>query len=117
MHTIDAADAAGPAMSADSDVPPGGALIDDSVTFRRILGHFATGIVVVTAHDTEPIGMTFGLRERNDVFGQRCCGIDRDQRQIRLPRRNLFRQRHKAGLNGLGHRGQHRGRLQLRDRL
>ena len=45
-------------MSADSEVPPGGRLIDDGVTFRRILGHFATGIVVVTAHDTEPIGMT-----------------------------------------------------------
>ena len=58
MHAIDAADAAGPAMSADRDLPPGGALIDDSVTFRRILGHFATGVVVVTAHDTEPIGMT-----------------------------------------------------------
>ena len=45
-------------MSADGDVPPGGRLVDDGVTFRRILGHFATGIVVVTAHDTEPIGMT-----------------------------------------------------------
>jgi 3-hydroxy-9,10-secoandrosta-1,3,5(10)-triene-9,17-dione monooxygenase reductase component len=31
---------------------------DDPDTFRRILGHFATGIVVVTAYDTEPIGMT-----------------------------------------------------------
>jgi 3-hydroxy-9,10-secoandrosta-1,3,5(10)-triene-9,17-dione monooxygenase reductase component len=58
MHALDAADAAGSAMSADSDVPPGGRLVDDGVTFRRILGHFATGIVVVTAHDTEPIGMT-----------------------------------------------------------
>jgi 3-hydroxy-9,10-secoandrosta-1,3,5(10)-triene-9,17-dione monooxygenase reductase component len=58
MHAIDAADVAGPAMSADSDVPQGGQLIDDSATFRRILSHFATGIVVVTAHDTEPIGMT-----------------------------------------------------------
>ena len=33
-------------------------LADDPDTFRRILSHFATGIVVVTAHDTEPIGMT-----------------------------------------------------------
>lgn len=55
-----------------SDVPPaarlpedpatraGGSatLADDPDTFRRILSHFATGIVVVTAHDTEPIGMT-----------------------------------------------------------
>jgi 3-hydroxy-9,10-secoandrosta-1,3,5(10)-triene-9,17-dione monooxygenase reductase component len=58
MHAIDAADPAGFDMGGDSDVPPGGRLIADSVLFRRILGHFATGIVVVTAHDTEPIGMT-----------------------------------------------------------
>jgi flavin reductase (DIM6/NTAB) family NADH-FMN oxidoreductase RutF len=45
-------------MNGSSDAPPGGRLIDDPATFRRILGHFATGIVVVTAHDTEPIGMT-----------------------------------------------------------
>jgi 3-hydroxy-9,10-secoandrosta-1,3,5(10)-triene-9,17-dione monooxygenase reductase component len=45
-------------MSADGPSPPGGRLIDDGVTFRRILGHFATGVVVVTAHDSEPIGMT-----------------------------------------------------------
>jgi 3-hydroxy-9,10-secoandrosta-1,3,5(10)-triene-9,17-dione monooxygenase reductase component len=58
MHAIDSADPAGFDMGGDSDVPPGGRLIADSDLFRRILGHFATGIVVVTAHDTEPIGMT-----------------------------------------------------------
>jgi 3-hydroxy-9,10-secoandrosta-1,3,5(10)-triene-9,17-dione monooxygenase reductase component len=31
---------------------------EDPATFRRILSHFATGIVVVTAYDTEPIGLT-----------------------------------------------------------
>jgi 3-hydroxy-9,10-secoandrosta-1,3,5(10)-triene-9,17-dione monooxygenase reductase component len=37
---------------------PAGRLVSDAVTFRRILSHFATGIVVVTADDGEPIGMT-----------------------------------------------------------
>jgi 3-hydroxy-9,10-secoandrosta-1,3,5(10)-triene-9,17-dione monooxygenase reductase component len=31
---------------------------DEPELFRRILGHFATGVVVVTAFDSEPIGMT-----------------------------------------------------------
>jgi 3-hydroxy-9,10-secoandrosta-1,3,5(10)-triene-9,17-dione monooxygenase reductase component len=57
MHAIDAADPAGFNMNGDSDAPPG-RVIADGALFRRILGHFATGIVVVTAHDTEPIGMT-----------------------------------------------------------
>jgi 3-hydroxy-9,10-secoandrosta-1,3,5(10)-triene-9,17-dione monooxygenase reductase component len=57
MHAIDAADPAGFDMNGDSDAPPG-RVIADGALFRRILGHFATGIVVVTAHDTEPIGMT-----------------------------------------------------------
>ena len=54
MTAVDAA----PMSAGSSDVPPAGSLAADPVTFRRILSHFATGIVVVTAHDTEPIGMT-----------------------------------------------------------
>jgi len=42
------------------------------------------------------------LRERNGVFRQRCAGIDSDQRQIRLPRGDLLRQRLEAGFNGVG---------------
>jgi 3-hydroxy-9,10-secoandrosta-1,3,5(10)-triene-9,17-dione monooxygenase reductase component len=30
----------------------------DPVLFRRVLSHFATGVVVVTAFDSEPLGMT-----------------------------------------------------------
>jgi 3-hydroxy-9,10-secoandrosta-1,3,5(10)-triene-9,17-dione monooxygenase reductase component len=45
-------------MDGSSHVPPGGRLVSDTATFRRILSHFATGIVVVTAYDHEPIGMT-----------------------------------------------------------
>jgi 3-hydroxy-9,10-secoandrosta-1,3,5(10)-triene-9,17-dione monooxygenase reductase component len=33
-------------------------LTHDPVTFRRVLSHFATGVVVVTAFDDEPVGMT-----------------------------------------------------------
>lgn len=58
MSALTTAAAAGAGMSDSSDVPSGGRLIEDPGTFRRILGHFATGIVVVTAHNTEPIGMT-----------------------------------------------------------
>jgi 3-hydroxy-9,10-secoandrosta-1,3,5(10)-triene-9,17-dione monooxygenase reductase component len=56
--------AAKPTTPAGADMPgsqppmPAGRLVSDAVTFRRILSHFATGIVVVTAHDGEPIGMT-----------------------------------------------------------
>jgi flavin reductase (DIM6/NTAB) family NADH-FMN oxidoreductase RutF len=32
--------------------------LDDPAVFRRILGHFATGIVVVTAFGKHPVGMT-----------------------------------------------------------
>ena len=45
-------------MGGSRQVPPSARLISDAGTFRRILSHFATGIVVVTAHDGEPIGMT-----------------------------------------------------------
>ena len=38
---------------------PATAEVTDAAAFRRILGHFATGIVIVTAMDgREPVGMT-----------------------------------------------------------
>lgn len=38
-----------------------GALGPDAVTFRRVLGHHATGVVVITAIDGgEPVGMSVG---------------------------------------------------------
>ena len=41
MTAVDAA----PMSAGSSDVPPAGSLAEDPVTFRRILSHFATGIV------------------------------------------------------------------------
>lgn len=50
--------AAGAGVGGSKPMPPASRLISDVGTFRRILSHFATGVVVVTAHDGEPIGMT-----------------------------------------------------------
>ncbi|MET7420045.1 flavin reductase family protein [Dactylosporangium sp. NPDC005555] len=35
-----------------------GQTLADPAIFRRVLGHFCTGVVIVTAHDDGPIGMT-----------------------------------------------------------
>ena len=51
------------------------------------------------------------LRERNGVFGQRCRGIDRDQRQIGLlSRRSVCASASRPGSTASGHRDQNRGR-------
>jgi flavin reductase (DIM6/NTAB) family NADH-FMN oxidoreductase RutF len=42
-----------------SDIAPAGREVTDPAAFRRILGHFCTGVVVVTAlEDGAPVGMT-----------------------------------------------------------
>ena len=64
----------------------------------------------------QAIEIAAAWRERNGVFGQRCPGIDGDQRKIGLSCGDLFRQRLEAGFNGLGRRRDHnRGRLHLLD--
>lgn len=47
-----------PSLDAFESVPREVRFADDPVTFRRIFGHFATGIIIVTAHDDTPIGLT-----------------------------------------------------------
>jgi flavin reductase (DIM6/NTAB) family NADH-FMN oxidoreductase RutF len=43
----------------ESDLPPTGATNFDQARFREVLGHFATGVTVVTAmEDGEPVGFT-----------------------------------------------------------
>ena len=56
-----------------------------------------------------------GLRKRNGVVGQRCRGVDRDQRQIGPLRGDLSGEGVEAGFGRSGHRDQHRGRVQLLD--
>lgn len=47
------------AVDGISDLPPPGATIGDTAHFRTVLGHFATGIVVVTGVlDGVPAGLT-----------------------------------------------------------
>ncbi|MFZ4584255.1 MAG: flavin reductase family protein [Acidimicrobiia bacterium] len=38
-------------MSDESNLPP------DPASFRTVLGHFATGVTVITAFDAEPVGL------------------------------------------------------------
>jgi 3-hydroxy-9,10-secoandrosta-1,3,5(10)-triene-9,17-dione monooxygenase reductase component len=51
--------AAAPIASPDDDLAATGALTFDSAHFRAVLGHFTTGITIITGMEsTEPVGLT-----------------------------------------------------------